>query len=356
MVRTRKRYTGFGGLFLCLIMLAFLCPAAPCSAATYPMTVVDDYGRTVTIDAEPQNIVSLAPSNTEILFALGLGDKVVGVTPFCDYPPEAASKTSVGGPSGSTVNTETIITLNPDLILAADINGEDIVNTLEGLGFVVYAINSTDIADILNDTNNVGYITNAEAAAATLTGEMQDKIDAITSETGSLTEEEKTETMHICWYDPIYVAGGGTYINDVIEKASGINIYDDLTGWNMVDIESVIARNPETVIVTAMGGTSSSTWEWVNTETRIEGVSARVNGRVYYAEANWIERAGPRIIDGLELVAEYLHPEIFFDPWAYDLNSDSAISKAEAIGAVQAYFNGLMAKAQAIQVVMLYFG
>ena len=135
-----------------------------------------------------------------------------------------------------------------------------------------------------------------------------------------------------------------------------MNIFSDLSGFPVVDLETVIGRNPEAIVVTAMGGTASGTWDWVNTEPRLAEVSARQNGRVYFAESNWVERPGPRIVLGLELVAEYLHPEIFFNPWEYDKDSSGGISKAEAIKAIQDYFNGLMAKAQAIQVVMLYFG
>jgi len=313
-------------------------------------------GREVTIESEPQRIISLAPSNTEILFALGLGDKVVGVTPYCDYPAEAQGKEKVGGPWGTYIDVEKIIALNPDFILAAHINGEDVINTLAGHGFTVFGIKSTDLADTLNDINTVGEITNKEVEAAALTTDMQSKIDAVTAETAGLSPEQKPRAFHICWHDPIYTSGNGTFIHDLFEKAGGVNIFSDLSGFPVVDLETVIGLDPEAIVVTAMGGTSSGTWEWVKTESRLAEVSARQNGRVYFAESNWVERAGPRIVLGLELVAEYLHPEIFFDPWRYDGDSNLAISKAEAIGAIQDYFNGLMAKAQAIEVVMLYFG
>ena len=110
------------------------------------------------------------------------------------------------------------------------------------------------------------------------------------------------------------------------------------------------------ILVTAMGGTGSGTWEWVLTEPRLEDISARRNGRIYYVESNWVERPGPRIVLGLEAIAKYIHPEIFFDPWDYDEDDSATIEKSEAIKSVQDYFNGLIAKAQAIQVVMLYFG
>ena len=350
----RKRLGVLGGLLLVLAIVASAVFPTAGLATTYPITVTDDLGREITIPELPVRIVSLAPSNTEILFALGLGDRVVGVTDFCDYPPEALAKEKVGGPW--TPDAEKIVALQPDLILAADINPMDVILTLEGLGLTVFGVESTDLGDLLSDINTVGQITDKEAEAAALTDEMQSRIEAVTDETEGLSPEERPRTFHICYHDPIWTCGQGTFIHDLVEKAGGENIFADLEGYNSVDIEAVIARDPEVILVTAMGGTSSGTWEWVLTEPRLEDVSARRNGRAYYVESNWVERPGPRIVLGLEQMAKYIHPGIFFDAWDYDENGDEEISKTEAIKAVQDYFNGLIAKTQTIQVVMLYFG
>jgi len=349
----KKKLGIFGSLVFVLALIVPVLFPATVLATTYPLTLTDDLGREVTIEALPERIISLAPSNTEILFALDLGDRVVGVTDFCDYPPEALEKEKIGGPH--TPSIEDIVALEPDLILAASINPIEVVDTLEGMGFTVFGIESTDLDDILNDINTVGIITDKEAEANALIDDMQSKIDAVTAEIEGLAPGEKPRVFHICWHDPIWTSGLGTFIHDLLEKAGGVNIFDDLEGYNSVNLEAVIARDPEVIIVTAMGGTGSGTWGWVNTESRLEDVSARVNGRVYFAESNWVERAGPRIVLGLEQLAKYIHPDIFFDPWDYDEDESGDISKDEAIGAIQDYFNGLMAKAQAIQVVMLYF-
>ena len=350
----RKRLGVMGGLLLVLAVVASAVFPTAGLATTYPITVTDDLGREITIQELPVRIVSLAPSNTEILFELGLGDRVVGVTDFCDYPPEALAKEKVGGPW--TPDAEKIVALQPDLVLAADINPMDVILTLEGLGLTVFGIESTDLDDLLGDINTVGQITDKEAEAAALTDEMQSRIEAVTDETEGLSPEERPRTFHICYHDPIWTCGQGTFIHDLVEKAGGENIFADLEGYNSVDIEAVIARDPEVILVTAMGGTASGTWEWVLTEPRLEDVSARRNGRAYYVESNWVERPGPRIVLGLEQMAKYIHPGIFFDAWDYDENGDEEISKTEAIKAVQDYFNGLIAKTQTIQVVMLYFG
>jgi len=356
MKRIEKKFGVLGSL---LLVLALVVPALfPLTilATSYPLTLTDDFGTEVTIEEVPDSIVSLAPSNTEILFALGLGDKVVGVTPYCDYPPEAQGKEKIGGPWGGSIDVEKIVALDPDFILAADINGEDVVIALRDYGLTVFAIQSTDLEDVLHDINTVGQITDTEAEASALTAKMQGRIDAVTAKTAGLSPSERPRTFHICYHDPIWTAGQDTFINDLIVKAGGVNIFADLEGYQSVDIETVIARDPEVIIVTAMGGTSSGTWEWVNTEPRLATVSARENGRVYFAESNWVERSGPRIVDGLEQVAKYIHPDLFFDPWDYDLDDNEVISKSEAVKSVQDYFNGLIAKAQTVQVIMLYFG
>jgi iron complex transport system substrate-binding protein len=355
-----KSFSRRSGVLLCLllasvIVLPVLYPSATL-ATSYPLTVTDDFGAEVTIGEAPNSIVSLAPSNTEILFALDLSSKVVGVTSFCDYPPAALEKESIGGPSGESVDVERVVALDPDLILAADINGEDVVMTLRSYGLTVFAIQSTDMDDLLDDIDQVGRIANAEAQASALTSEMQERIDAVTAKTAELSSSEKPGVFHICYHNPIWTAGDNTFINDVIVNAGGTNIFADITGYQSVDIESLIARDPEVIIVTAMGGTSSGTWEWVNTEPRLATITALERGRVYYVESNWLERPGPRIVDGLEQVARSVQPSLFFVPWDYDLDDSGVISKSEAIKSVQDYFNGLIAKAQTIQVVMLYFG
>ena len=349
----KRRFGILAPLLLALALIATVMLPAATLATTYPITVPDDLGREITIEALPVRIVSLSPSNTEILFALGLGDRVVGVTDYCDYPPEALAKEKIGGPW--TPDAEKIVALTPDLVLAADINSIDLINTLEGLGLIVFGIESTDLDDLLDDIRTVGQITDKEAEADALTTEMQITIDAITDETAGLPPGEIPRTFHICWHDPIWTCGAGTFVHDLIIRAGGENIFDDLQGYNSVDIEAVIGRDPEVILVTAMGGTGSGTWEWVLTEPRLADVSARQNGRVYYVESNWVERPGPRIVLGLEQLAKYIHPEIFFDPWDYDEDASGIIEKSEAIKSIQDYFNGLIAKAQAIEVVMLYF-
>jgi len=305
----KRKFGIFGGLLLTLVLATMAALPSPSLATDYPLTLTDDLGREVTIEAPPQRIISLAPSNTEILFELDLGDRVVGVTDYCNFPAEALDKPKIGGPS--TPSTESIVALEPDLVLAAGINSTDTITTLEGLGLTVFGIEATDLDDLLNDINTVGRITDREAEAETLTTNMRNRINVVTAKTAGLSPEETPRTFHICWHDPIYTAGQGTFIHDLIEKAGGENIFADIEGYSAVDLETLIARDPEVIIVTAMGGANSSTWEWITTESRLAEVSARVNNREHFVESNWLERPGPRIVLGLEQLAKLIQPALF---------------------------------------------
>jgi len=286
-------------------------PACRPGAGGNDCAVTDDLGREVTIAAAPQRIVSLAPSNTEILFELDLEEQIVAVTDYCDYPEEALGKDKIGGPWSPSV--EDIVALEPDFILAASINSIDTIDALEGLGLTVFGIEATDMDDLLNDIETVGWITDRESQAKSLTTQMQYKLDKVTDRTGELPSSEKPKVFHIMWHDPIYTSGQDTFIYDLIEKAGGENVFSDLTGYSTVDVETLLARDPEAIIVTAMGGEGSGTWSWVNTDPRLEEIAARQNGRIYFVESNWLERPGPRTTYGLIQLTKYLHPDIFED-------------------------------------------
>ena len=198
-----------------------------------PECIFDDSPdpRLICFNETPERIISLAPSNTEILFALGLGDKVVGVTDSCDYPPEALEKEKVGGPW--TPDVEKILALQPDLILASDTNPFDIITTLEGLGLTVFGVKSIDLDDVLNDIRTVGEITDKEVEAQALTSEMAEVIKAVTDATSGLEERPKVFYL-IDRY--LWTVGQGTFIHELIVKGSGVNICQNITGYAMITI------------------------------------------------------------------------------------------------------------------------
>ncbi len=266
--------------------------------------VFDDLGRLVAINGTPQRIISLAPSNTEILFALGLGDKVVGVTDWCDYPPEAFEKEKVG--SYDTPDIEKIVALNPDLILVAHGTTMDIINNLVGLGLTVFGIKTTDLDDLLNDIRRVGEITDKELEAQALTSEMESRIESVTDETLEL--EHRPRIFYIVWHDPLWTAGSGTFIHELIEMGGGVNICQDTTGYPTISIEEVIARDPEIII------SSQWSYDWAINASELASTNASQTGRIFTCDDDLVQRPGPRLVEGLEWFAHFIHPEIFEEP------------------------------------------
>jgi len=266
--------------------------------------VFDDLGRLVAINGTPQRIISLAPSNTEILFALGLGNKVVGVTDYCDYPPEALNKTKVGGYVNPDI--EKIVALNPDLILVAYGTPMDVINNLVGLGLTVFGIKTTDLDDLLNDIRTVGEITDKELEAQALTIAMASKIQAVTNQTEEL--EQRPRVFYIIWNDPLWTAGSGTFINELIEKAGGVNICQNISGYATINLEEVVANNPEIII------TSQWVYDWALNATELASTNASQTGRIYTRDDDLVQRPGPRLVEGLEWFAHFIHPEIFGEP------------------------------------------
>jgi len=292
-------------LTIALVLTGCTAEWSPAESAEPVEHVFDDLGNLVAINGTPQRIVSLAPSNTEILFALGLGDKVLGVTDWCDYPLEALEKEKVGG--YDTPDIEKIVALTPDLILVAYGTTMDVINNLIGLGLTVFGIKTTDLDDVLNDIKTIGEITDKEVEAQALTSEMESRIQAVTNQTEEL--EERPRVFYIVWHDPLWTAGSETFIHELIEKGGGVNICQNITGYTTISIEEVVARNPEVII------TSEWSFEWARNETGpLASTNASQSGRIYTCDDNLVQRPGPRLVEGLEWFAHFIHPEIFEEP------------------------------------------
>ena len=284
------------------------------SAAPGPITVTDDLGRTVTVAEIPQRIVSLSPSNTEILFALGLGEKVVGVTDFCDYPEELLAKIdsgeiqSVGAPWPS-FNLETIVSLNPDLAFAVGETVPDYVNDLEGLTIPVVILQPHDIDDILQDIELAGEITGKETEAEELIDGMKTHMVSTCTITAS-ANTTPTVFYELDAFNPLlpWTAGSGTFVGILITLAAGENIASAVEGWTTFSLEDLITSNPDMIIL--------GDYPWVSPADVMarEGwgtLRAVQNGSIYPINVDLVSRPGPRIFDGLEELAEIIHPELF---------------------------------------------
>ena len=282
-------------MLISLVLILTIIPLAAC-------TETDDS------DGPLERIISLAPSNTEILFALGLGDSIVGVTEYCNYPPGARQKTTIGG--FSTVDIERVIELDPDLVLAIGMHEETVVPHLRDKGIKVLVIDPQTLDEMLMDIALVGVKTGRAEESNFLVTNMENKIKAITSKVSSVSE--KPSVFYVTWHEPIWTLGKDTITHELIETAGGSNIFSDSEGHLETNLETVITRNPEIILASAgHGSAEDSPVTWAQTDDRLRGIDARNNGRIYPVNADLVTRAGPRAVEGLELIAELIHPEIF---------------------------------------------
>lgn len=276
---------------------------------SFPVVVTDMLGRQIRLERAPEKLVSLAPSNTEILFAIGMGDKVVGVTQYCDYPEEAKNKSKIGG--YSTADIEKVVSLSPDLILTTRIHEKEVVPALERVGLKTFGLNPRTVDAVLDSVTLVGTVTGQVSAGDRLVKELKTRISAVTSKTDGIPPEKRPKVLYVNWSDPIKTAGRDTFADDLIRKAGGVNVAADLSGYSTVSLESIVARNPQVIIISGMGTERKNTYNAIMSDARLSGIEARLKGRVYEIESATIERPGPRLVLALEQVAKFLHPEMF---------------------------------------------
>lgn len=285
-------------------------PGTEKSMNSYPMVVEDSLGRKVTISGEPERIVSLAPANTEILFALGLEEKVVGVTNYCDYPQEAAAKEKVGDFYGPSV--EKTLALEPDVIFATGGIQKETVGQLEALGQTVIALDPKNIEEILEAIQLAGQITNRNEQARALTGNMKQRIEKTEKALMGLSPEERPKTFVLVWIEGsnIFSAGPVTFVSSIISMAGGLNVADDAkVEYPQYSVERLMETDPEVLI--SIDHETPLTSE-VRKSLHLNELKAVKNGRVFTVQdADVLTLPGPRIVDGLELVSGFLHPELF---------------------------------------------
>ena len=294
-----------------VITLVGILGLTACTQTSTPssVTYIDDIGRTVQITGIPQRIISLSPSNTEMVYALGLQDRLVGVTSYDDYPPDAKTKPIVS--DYSTVDLEKIVNAKPDLVLADNIQKNDTIPALEKLGITVYTMTPNNTDGIFNEIKVLGRITGKTQAADNLVSSLQTRIQAVADKTAKLTDAEKPRVLFVTWYDPIWTAGTDTMIQYLIDQAGGTNIAGDLNGYATITLESVIQRNPQVIVVMSSMGTQNASLDYIMSNEQFKSTDAVKNGRVYEIDADIFGRTTPRIVDGLETLAKIIHPELF---------------------------------------------
>jgi iron complex transport system substrate-binding protein len=282
---------------------------APAGSPT-TLTFTDGLDREITLDGPAQRIVSFAPSNTEILFAIGAGDQIIGRDELSDYPEEAKDITDIGS-TFEALNTELIVSLKPDLVLAAEINTAEQVKQLEDLGLNVYYLkNPHTLEEMYGNLEIVARLTGHEAEAAALIESLKARVAAVDEKITPISSRFSV-FYELDATDPAkpYTAGKGTFIDQLIERAGGYNIASDLEEYPQMSLEQVVAADPAFIILG--DARYGITPESIAQRPGWENLSAVKNGNVLPFNDDLVSRPGPRLVDALEELARLLRPGLF---------------------------------------------
>jgi iron complex transport system substrate-binding protein len=298
-------------LFLTLLLTLTLAACGGASTSSGKLIFTDGLGREVKLDSPAQRIVSLAPSNTEILFALGAGSQVIGRDELSDYPEGVKTVPSVGG-SMSDFSEEAILALKPDLVLASELNSPDLVASLEKLGLTVYSLgNPKTFEELYKNLEIVAQLTGHEKEAAELNKSLQARVTLVDEKIMPLSSRPLV-FFELDATDPLapWTAGPGTFIDQLVTRAGGINVGAKLTGdWAQISSENLVVANPQIILLgDALYGI---TVESVKARPGWDVISAVKNDAIYPFNPDLASRPGPRLVDALEEMAKLLHPELF---------------------------------------------
>ncbi len=286
-----------------MILVAVLAASAPVGAA---VQVTDGTGRTLTLPALPRRIVSLVPGVTEMLYAIGAEDRLVGRTDFCDYPPEARSKPSVGGTVSPSL--EVLVTLKPDLVVATSAgNSDETRRQLERLRVPLYLVDPHGLSDVFRTMTRLGALTEREGRAAEVVAGLERRVRAVAVRVAALP---RPRVLYVVWPEPLIVPGRGAAVTELIELAGGESVSaDGPEGYPRYSVEAAVARGPDVIILARHGaGTAPyarEKWE------RFADLPAIRAGRLHAVDGDLFHRFGPRVVDALEILARLLHPEAF---------------------------------------------
>lgn len=288
--------------------LAVVClataPGAPILAPASALTLKSADGREIVLPAPPQRIVSLVPSVTEIIYALGGEARLAGVTDFCDWPPEARAKPRVGGMLAP--NLEVIVSLRPDLIVAtSEGNRQETFAQLERLRIPVLSVSPRRISEVLALIAQLGELTGQPERAGLLTGALAHRVRAVAS---AVRPYPRPKVLYVLWPEPLIVPGREGLVTELIELAGGQSVTArEPPSYPRLSVEAVVARAPEVIILARHGADvtplARAPWE------RLTSLPAVRAGRVHSIDGTYLHRYGPRVVEGLEMLARIIHPE-----------------------------------------------
>ncbi len=274
---------------------------------TYPLTVKDAYGTEFTFESAPGRIVSLAPSETEGLFALGLDEQVVGVSDNDDYPEAVKDKPKMGG---FQVNVEAVVAAQPDLVLAGSLIGEDTVKSLSDLGMKVFRSNPKTIDGVMENIQMVGIITDHQQQANEVTAQMKAEMEQVTEAVKSLSADQKKKVY--IEFSPGWTVGKGEFMDEMISVAGGENVASDITGWSEINEENIIKANPDVILYakSVIDENNRTLAEIIKGRGGWDQITAVKEQRIVAMDDNLLSRPGPRVTQGLLEVAQAIYPDL----------------------------------------------
>ncbi len=315
----------------------------------FPVTVIDALGRAITIEKPPQHVVSLAPSITEILFALGLGNRIVGVDSYSNYPPEVKELEEKGRIRvvGSYWNPdiEKILSLRPDLVIADVGAHARLKATFESYGLRVLYVHggsAKSLKDVYSDIQLIATVFGIEDRGAKLAASISSAIDAIKE---NLSKANATRVKVFLLLSPpaygFWTTGSGTYLNELIQLAGGINVFSDKYGWIQVSREEILKRDPQVIIVCLMGSKEDAkkVFEQIVNDDALSKTRAVKEKRIYIVTGDaddLLMRPGPRVAKALRLLAQMLHPDVFGEVSRSDVYTAKSFEAEFAIPVIEA--------------------
>jgi len=298
-------------IFMILIICLMIFTASTSVLAdSFPIKYTDDLGREIVIEKEVQRIISLAPAITEIIYALGLEDKLVAVSSACDYPEAALNKEDIG--RIDEPNLEKIISLEPDLVIAESVSKIEGLKRLTELGIKNIGFKPGSIDDTIDMIDDISYLISAQSAGSELTAEMEKEHQRLKKIVAKkLENSERRRVFYEIWSDPLYTAGRGTFIDSLIEAAGGYNVGREAQGsWPTYNMESLIAADPEIYISSQHSSLQDLTIEKLKQKKILREISAFKNDRLYLVNQDLVNRPSPRIIEGYKELIKAIFPEL----------------------------------------------
>jgi len=291
-------------VIVCLALIS-ACTAKQAAPQNAARVITDDAGRRVNLPATVDRVISLAPNLTEIVFAVGAGDRLVGRTSYCDYPPEAKAVAEVGDTLHPSL--ERIISLKPQLVLISTASQLEVfTQQLQNQNIAVFVTDPHDLEGVFRSIDQVGQILGHEEQAKLLVQKLRDRTNAVEQ---AVKQKQPVRVFYQLSAEPLYTAGRDAFVTDLMRRAGAISVTAEVPGaWPKYSNESALAAKPEAIILPTGGsmGTGNSTVA----EALRQSPAVR-EGRVYKINDDHLVRPGPRAIDGLEEMARALHPDAF---------------------------------------------